>query len=430
MNRIKFYTLGCKVNRYETQVLMQKFANEGFVEENSDDAEVYVVNSCTVTAEGDRKTRQTVRKIRREHPDSVVALTGCYPQAFPQEAQSIIEADVITGSKDRAGLVTAVKQYMATGERVVAIAKHTQGEEFESMSASDFSEMTRAFIKIEDGCENFCSYCIIPTARGPVRSKPIMELKKELTQIGLSGYKEVVLAGINLSAYGRDLPENVRLVDAVRIACETTGIERVRLGSIEPDTISPQDISAMSQLANFCPQFHLSLQSGSDTVLKRMNRHYTTADYLSVVHEIKKQFPTAAITTDMMVGFPGETDDEHQQSVDFARLVGFSKIHVFAYSPRGATKAAQMSGQVDSATKKKRSAELSKTASELRTAFLNKMVGEQVNVLFEERSTDGNYTGYSENYTPVSVSSLEPLSGKIQQATIISVASDGCLGIV
>ncbi|MEG0852301.1 MAG: tRNA (N(6)-L-threonylcarbamoyladenosine(37)-C(2))-methylthiotransferase MtaB [Angelakisella sp.] len=429
MIRISFFTLGCKVNQYETQALSQRFSTEGFLCcPEGEDADVYIINSCTVTAQGDRKTRQLLRRLRREHPEAAIALTGCYPQAFPEEATALTEVDILTGSKDRGGLVTAVRQFLATRQRVVAIQPHRAGDSFEAMSGEDSASKTRAFIKIEDGCENFCAYCIIPYARGPVRSKPMEELHRELLQAVAAGHREVVLLGINLGSYGRDTGK--RLIDAIELSCSIEGIDRVRLGSVEPDLLTPEDIRRMSVQEKFCPQFHLSLQSGCDTVLTRMGRHYTTADYLAIVSEIRRCFPDAALTTDMMVGFPGESDQEFDLSVAFARQIGFAKIHAFVYSPRTGTPAATMSGQVTSQVKKQRINRLLAEADSLRTTFLQGMVGSVQQVLFEGGMHNGVQTGYTKNYTPVSVCETEVLKGNIISVLITEVAGDGCTGIL
>lgn len=429
MATISFFTLGCKVNQYETQVLSRLFAAEGFIcAEDGEDADVCVINSCTVTAQGDRKTRQLLRRLRREHPQGAIALCGCYPQAFPAEASALPEADIVTGSKDRAGLVAAVKLFLATRSRVVAIASHRRGESFEAMSGEEDENKTRAFIKIEDGCENYCTYCIVPYARGPVRSRPIEELRRELHACAAAGRREAVLAGINLASYGRDT--GMRLMDAVELACATEGIDRVRLGSMEPDLLTPDDLRRMGALTKLCPQFHLSLQSGCDSVLSRMGRRYTAGHYLSLVTQLRRIFPDAAFTTDMMVGFPGETDGEFAASLAFAQEVGFAKIHAFAYSPRSGTPAAVMAEQVNSQQKKQRVAALLSLAGELRARFLRGMVGTVQQVLFEGGMHDGMQTGYAKNYTPVSVRETTVLRGKIISVLVTEAGEDGCVGIV
>ena len=420
--KIAFYTFGCKVNQYETQALGQQFAAQGWevLEFDHDGAwDAVVVNSCTVTAEGDRKTRQLLRRLRREHPGAVICLTGCFPQAFPEEAAAITEADVVTGSRDRRGLSSALDRFLSTGERVVDIRPHQAGEGFESVWAGDgFGRRTRAFVKIEDGCENYCAYCVIPAARGPVRSKPMTELGTELEALARSGYREVVLSGINLSAYGREF--NCRLIDAVELAAAIPGLRRIRLGSLEPDVIGPEDFSRMAATGKVCPQFHLSLQAGCDATLRRMGRRYDTAQYLAAVEEIRRRFPLAAITTDLMVGFPGETEGDFLESVMFAKRVGFAKIHVFPYSRRPGTVAAEMPGQLSSEEKKRRARELIAVGEELRSAFLRGMVGATQEVLFEEGGPDGQ-VGYTANYTPVAVAEMEPLQGRILPVTVTGV---------
>ena len=331
--RVAFYTLGCKVNQYETQVIRQRFESDGFdIVSSNDISDIYIVNSCTVTANGDRKTRQMIRRFRRNNPNAIIALIGCFPQAFPEDAQILNDADVIIGTQNKSQVLNLVKEHMASGKRIVSILPHENHESFEKMSVSTFYERTRAFIKIQDGCERHCSYCIIPTARGPIRSKPIAELEEELKDLANSGYKEVVLVGINLSCYGLDI--GLRLIDAIRIACSIDGIERVRLGSIEPELLSDEDIISLANLDKLCDQFHLSLQSGCDATLKRMNRHYTANDYAELVGKLRDAFPNAAITTDIMVGFPGETAEEFEESRKFAEEIAFAKAHVFAYSIR------------------------------------------------------------------------------------------------
>ena len=428
--KIAFYTFGCKVNQYETQVLSQLFAAQGWeVLDFAHDApwDAVVVNSCTVTAEGDRKTRQFLRRLRRERPDAAICLTGCFPQAFPEKAGAMAEADVVTGSRDRRALAAALDRFLATRERVVEIRPHHRGEGFEAMETEDFGRRTRAFVKIEDGCENYCAYCIIPTARGPVRSKPMEDLREELVALARSGHREVVLAGINLSAYGREF--GLRLIDAIELAASVPGIRRIRLGSLEPDVIGPEDFSRMAAAGKVCPQFHLSLQAGCDATLRRMGRRYDTAHYLATAAEIRARFPLAAITTDLMVGFPGESEADFEESLAFARAVGFAKIHVFPYSQRPGTRAAELPDQIPQEEKRRRAARLLAVGEELRGAFLDAMVGTVQEVLFEETGGEGQ-TGYTPNYTPVTVLELSSLQGKILPVRITGRRGDGCAGEV
>ncbi|MBC8570949.1 tRNA (N(6)-L-threonylcarbamoyladenosine(37)-C(2))-methylthiotransferase MtaB [Zongyangia hominis] len=426
--RVHFTTLGCKVNQYETQILSQLFSQSGFdVSDSPEGADIFVVNSCTVTATGDKKTRQSLRRMKREHPGALVALTGCFPQAFPEEAAKITEADVITGSYNRKGLLPAIQKALITGERVIAITPHAKGEAFEPMEAGAFLDRTRAFVKIEDGCDRYCSYCIIPTARGPIRSKPLEELRRELVALAKRGYQEAVLVGINLSSYGRDL--GLRLIDAVELACSVDGIRRVRLGSLEPELLTGEDIERMSALPKFCPQFHLSLQSGCDATLQRMNRHYDRAEYRRIVDDLRAHFPGCAITTDVMVGFPGETEEEFAQSLQFVSDIAFAKAHVFAYSVRPGTRAASLPGQVSPTDKEARSARMIAAAGATRRAFLDRQRGLIEEVLFET-GRDGVYEGYTKNYTPVRVKSPLPLQGAVRLTEIGDNDGDVCEGVL
>lgn len=425
--KVAFYTLGCKVNLYETNVLLEKFSENGFdVVEPTEKADIYIVNSCTVTAGGDKKTRQILRRFKRQNEDAVIVLTGCFPQAFPDISDKIPEADIITGSSNRKMLLQYVVSFLQNGEKIVEIKPHERGDKFETMAIHSFHERTRAFIKIQDGCERYCTYCIIPYARGFVRSKPLEDLKTEVQALANNGYKEIVLVGINLSTYGKGT--DFRLVDAVELCASVDGIERVRLGSIEPDLLTDEDLKRMSELKEFCPQFHLSLQSGCDETLKRMNRHYDTAFYKDLVERIRKTFENSTITTDIMVGFAGETDEEFSKSVAFLKEIGFAKAHVFPYSIREGTRAAKMTNHVDAETKEKRTHIMLKAAQETRENFLKTQVGLTEEVLVETPISENLYEGYTKNYTPVRFCSKENLEGKIVKVKITSNTADFCQG--
>lgn len=421
-----FYTLGCKVNQYEAQILAQQFADAGYeIVPPEMPADVYVVNSCTVTASGDQKTRRVLRRFRALCPGATVVLTGCYPQAFPDDAARLAEADVIAGARDRAALVELVRRARETRGRIVAVTPHERGEPFEPMRAAAFRERTRAFVKIEDGCDRYCAYCIIPQARGPVRSKPPGELRAELEGLARAGYREAVLVGINLPSYGREL--GLRLIDAVELACAVDGIERVRLGSLEPELLTGGDIARMARQPKLCPQFHLSLQSGCDATLARMRRHYDTAEYTRIVQSLRAHFENCAVTTDVMVGFPGETDAEFEQSLSFVESLGLAKAHVFAYSRRPGTHAADMPGQLPASVKEARSARMIEATDRTRAAFLAGQAGRTVGVLFETRD-GGALDGYAENYTPVRVLTDEDLRGQIRRVLITSADGARCVG--
>lgn len=434
--RALFYTLGCKVNQYETQAMMRCMADNGYETgeylPGSPDAgdAVIVLNSCTVTGESDRKLRQLLRRCRRENPRAVLVLTGCLPQAFPEEAEGFAEADVVLGNAARAALPRCVNQYRELGHRIVEIPDH--GKAFESLSIDAFQGRTRAFVKIEDGCDRFCAYCVIPRARGRVRSKPIPELYSELRLLAARGYREVVLVGINLTAYGKDTGAD--LCDAVETACAVEGIDRVRLGSLEPDCLTPAVIArlALPGCSSLCPQFHLSLQSGCDATLSRMRRRYTTDEYRQVCERLREAFPGCALTTDVMVGFPGETGEEFERSRRFVEEIGFARVHVFAYSRRAGTPAATAPGQVSRAEKARRAALMADTAAAGRDAFAAAHIGRIAEVLVETREESGAALGYTRDYLPVRVLAVGdalPDPGSIVRVRLTGADEGTCTGM-
>ena len=425
--KVKFVTLGCKVNQVESEAMREALLAAGFQEAaGGETADVVVVNSCTVTATSDQKARQALRREKKRNPGAVAVLTGCWPQAFPQEAQEFLEADVVLGTARRGDLVPRLLEYLSTKQRVVDIAPHQKGEKFEKLTISAMHGRTRAFVKIEDGCDRFCSYCIIPYARGRVRSKPLEDIREEAARLGEAGYKEVVLTGINLPAYGKDLGGD--LCDAVEAACAAPGILRVRLGSLEPEQLTPPVIARLAAQEKLCPQFHLSLQSGCDDTLRRMNRHYTTAEYRQIVGDLRKAFPNCAVTTDIMVGFAGETEEEFAKSLAFAKEIAFAKVHVFAYSRRPGTRAYDMPGQVPNREKERRSREMIAATLETQRAFFVAQTGRVEEVLFEQERDRNVYEGYTRNYTPVRVASAAPLQGQILQVRLTQALEDFCLG--
>ena len=425
--KVSVITLGCKVNQYESQVLLSRLQAAGFSEcDSSEKSDIVVLNTCTVTSMSDRKTRQMLHRARRNNPGAVLVVTGCLPQAFPQAADDqLAEADIVLGNSNRASLLPDLQKFLMDRQRIVDIIPHERGEKFEPMSTNGFFEKTRAFLKIEDGCNRYCSYCIIPYARGPVRSKPTEELKNELKQLASGGYPEVVLTGINLSAYGQDL--GLTLCDAVEAACAEDGIRRVRLGSLEPEQLDENVIARLRRQKKLCPQFHLSLQSGCDETLKRMNRHYSTDEYRRIVHNLRRAFCNSAITTDIMVGFPGETEEEFEKSKEFLEEIGFAKAHVFAYSRRPGTVADRAPEQVDPKVKDDRSHRMISAAQKTRSAFLQSQCGLTEPVLFEQKCSAGVYEGYTANYTPVRTHSAEDLRGRILPVRITEAGEDFCL---
>lgn len=425
--KVKVITLGCKVNQYESEAMLSALLQNGFsLAEDKESADVVILNSCTVTAESDRKVRQLFRRAKKDNPDAVMVLSGCMAQAFPEDAQRLEEADIILGTSNRKQLLPHLMTFLSTRQRIIDIEPHTNDEKFERLQVDSFTGRTRAFVKIEDGCNRFCSYCIIPYARGRVRSKPIEDLKTELESLAAHGFKEVVLTGINLSAYGQEF--GLHLCDAIEAACAVEGIERVRLGSLEPEQLSADVIRRMAKQEKLCPQFHLSLQSGCDATLKRMNRHYTADDYRTIVRNLRAAFENAAITTDIMVGFAGETDEEFAASLAFAREIAFAKVHVFAYSRRPGTKAYNMGDQLTNAVKEQRSREMIRVTTETQQQFFSAQIGRTESVLFEREIMPGVYEGYSMNYTPVVAAFGKDVSGQILRVQIESFNDTHCIG--
>ncbi len=425
--RVSFYTLGCKVNQYETQAIAAQFQKAGFELAGPEEkADVFVVNSCTVTATGDKKTRNRLARFRRENPDAVVVLTGCFPQAFPEKAKALPGIDVVTGAGNKNRLVELTLRAISEKSRIVEIAEHTPGEGFEEMQVQDFGEHTRAFVKIQDGCDHYCSYCIIPTARGRVRSKPLEAIRRELSVLAQNGYREVVLVGINLPCYGKDL--GLRLIDAAECACSVEGIERVRLGSLEPELLTDEDMMRLAAQPKFCPQFHLSLQSGCDAILRQMNRHYTTEEYLEIVRFIRNHFENPSITTDIIVGFPGESEEHFLQSLAFVREVGFARVHCFPYSRREGTRAAALPDQLPARVKEERNRRLAAEAERCKAAFLKEQVGRTEEVLLERQREDGSFEGYTKNYTPVRIKGEGLAPGQIVLCRLDCCSEEHCLG--
>ena len=427
--KVRAYTLGCKVNQYESEAMLSMLCDSGMRKaEKGEKADVVIINSCTVTAQSDQKVRQTLRRAKKDNPDAVAVLTGCMVQAFPEESEALPEADIIIGNSGRKNLCGYIMDFISTRNRIVDIKSHENGEKFEEMKVSSYSERTRAFVKIEDGCNRFCSYCIIPYARGRVRSKPLSDLKAEIAELAANGYREIVLTGINLSCYGQEF--GLHLCDAVEAACEAEGVERVRLGSLEPEQLSPEVIERLAKQKKLCPQFHLSLQSGCDETLKRMNRHYSADEYREIVKNLRAAFDNAAITTDIMVGFAGETDEEFEKNLDFAKEISFAKVHVFAYSRRPGTRAYDAPGQVTQRVKELRSRRMIEATLETQQNFFDEQTGRTEPVLIERETSPGIYEGYTRNYTPVKIKAEAGMSikGSIVDVLINGKDESGCLG--
>ena len=388
-------------------------------------AQVCIVNSCTVTAVGDAKCRKLLHRIRRENPSCILVLCGCMPQAFADRTELFADCDIVMGNTARRDIVAVLDEYLKDRRPIIRIDEHRKDEAFEPMKISDFDERTRAFVKIEDGCNRFCSYCIIPYARGRVRSKPLDDLAAEAASLAAHGYREIVLVGINLSAYGQEL--GVDISDAVRTVCAVDGIERVRLGSIEPERMTREILTILAAEPKFCPHFHLSLQSGCDATLKRMRRHYDTAEYARIVADIRELFADPAITTDVMVGFVGESEEEFAQSLAFCDQIGFAKAHVFPYSVRKGTAAEKMEGHIDEHVKHQRAEVMIAHTAVRQREFMKAQVGKTASVLIE-RADNRFSEGYSPNYTRIRIPDVRLHAGESVPVRIVEAQDDYCVG--
>ena len=421
-----FYTLGCKVNQYETEYMAELLRNAGFeiVKEN-DEADYYIVNSCTVTATADQKTRKSIRKFKRSHPNSTVILTGCMPQAFPEEAKELIEADIVFSNKNDGDILSLINEYNLNKNRLIKIEEHKAGDNFWDCSIDRFHERIRAFVKIEDGCDRFCSYCIIPKSRGRVRSKSLDMLKNEIETLSNAGIKEIVLVGINLSAYGKG--ENFNIVDAVKICNENDKIKRIRLGSLEPDHLTDEVIDGLAKCEKLCPQFHISLQSGCDKTLKSMNRHYTADEYKALCDKLRSSFENASLTTDIMVGFNDETELDFNESLDFVKAIAFEKVHVFPYSERVGTAASKRGDNVSKQEKERRAAVMIEETEKIRHDYLKKLVGTNEKVLFENEIEPNLFQGYTKSYLPVRMKYNRNIVGEELEVKIIDYTDEFCI---
>lgn len=428
--RFAFHTLGCKVNQYETQAMESLLLGRGHTQVPfEEEADVYIINSCTVTAVSDKKSRQAVRQARKRSPGAVVALCGCFSQVSPQQAESL-PVDLIGGSGDRLGFLQALEEVVEQRARKTRLDNAMERRGFEALPAGGLEGRTRAMLKVEDGCTNFCTYCIIPYARGPVRSLPLEQARAEAERLAEEGYLEIVLTGIELSSYGRDLPGRPGTAELIETVCRAAPSLRVRLGSLEPRTVTEDFCTRLAALPNLCPHFHLSLQSGCDTTLKRMGRHYDTARYLQSVELLRRHFPKPGITTDLIVGFPGEDQGEFDQTLDFLRRCAFSQMHIFPYSRRQGTPAAALPEQVLEAEKKQRAQQAAAVADELRQNWLQSWLGETVPVLFEEEK-DGLWRGYTPQYMEVrTAADGQNLHNQFRSVQLTELGTDGVFGVL
>ena len=404
--KVAFFTLGCRVNQYESEAMTEKFIREGYtVVDSSEAADVYVINTCTVTNMGDKKSRQFISRSRRLNNDAIIAVVGCYSQMSTDEVKAIEGVNVVLGTRNKGDVVYYVNKAREEGNLQVQVGEVLKNNKFEDLNIEEYQDKTRAFLKIQDGCNRFCAYCLIPYARGSVCSKEFNKVIEEIKKLASHGFKEIILSGIHTASYGIDLEGNVTLVDLLDEIEQLNGIERVRIGSIEPAFFTPEVVERIKKMKKLCPQFHLSLQSGCDSTLKRMNRRYTSKEYEDIVSTLRCNILDVSITTDVIVGFPGETEEEFKQTYEFLSRLKLTKTHIFKYSIREATKAATMPNQVDGSVKEERSKKLIELNSINESAFISNYLNKEVDVLIEQEvnGKDAVSEGYSKNYIKVEV---------------------------
>lgn len=427
--RVAFYTLGCKVNQNETEALTGMFKSRGYeVVDFEEPADVYVINTCTVTHLGDRKSRQMIRKAVKANPQAKIVVTGCYAQTSPGEVTQIPGVNLVVGTSERGRIVDLVEE-LGDRESPLTLVKDIKEQKvFEDIPLEKIIERARAYLKIQEGCEQFCSYCIIPYARGPVRSRSIGNTIQEAQKLINAGFKEIILTGIHLGAYGKDLGEGIELGDLLAELLPLAPDVRWRLSSIEPTEVTPKILKLLVEYKNFCSHLHLPLQSAHDEILKAMNRPYTTKEYRDIVTNIRRKIPDISITTDIMVGFPGEREEQFNQGYEFIREISFSDIHVFKYSPRRGTPAAEFPGQVPPPVKEERSRKLILLAEELAENYNRKFLGNILDVLVETDLSHGYWEGHTSNYLKVQFPSWEVSRGQIVPVKIKEVQGKKCLG--
>ena len=419
MKTVAFITLGCKVNQYETNAMTQQFIEKGYkVVDHTKEADIYIVNTCTVTNMSDRKSRQMLRRVKELNKKAIVVACGCYAQVAKEELEKIEEINLVLGNNEKKEIVEHIEKYIKSKNTEKQTIPEVQTEDvmnqkkFVEFGDITFTEKTRAVIKIQDGCDRFCSYCIIPYARGRVRSRKPEHILSEIQKIAKEGIKEVVITGIHIASYGKDFKQEYRLIDLLEEMNGIEGIERIRLGSIEPLLITEEFVSRLEKLSKICHQFHLSLQSGCDETLKRMNRRYTTEEFKDITKLLRKTFEDAILTTDIIVGFPGESEEEFEKTYAFLEEIKFYKMHVFKYSPRKGTKAAVMPNQIDGNKKEERSKRLIELSNKNEKTYNQQYIGKEVEVLFEEEK-DGVWQGHTKNYILAHYKTEENLENKM-----------------
>lgn len=416
-------TLGCRVNQYETEAMTEKFIKEGYEVVNFDRcADVYVINTCTVTNMGDKKSRQMIHRARRKNPNAIIAVVGCYSQVSPQEVSKIEGVDIVLGTRNKGDILYWVNRAEKENKSFIEIDGVLKNNTFENLNIEKYQHRTRAFLKIQDGCNRFCSYCLIPFARGAVCSKEPGAVVAEVKKLAENNFKEIILSGIHIASYGSDLQGNWNLMRILQEVDKIDGVERVRIGSIDPKFFTHEVIDRIGSLQKLCPHFHISLQSGCDTTLERMNRRYTTSEYEDVLNNLRKNISGLSITTDVIVGFPGETQEEFDNTYKFLKRIELSKMHVFKYSPREGTKAAVMDNQVDGNIKEERSSRLIELDGILEKKFMDEFLGRDMDVLYERQlpGREDFYEGYTPNYIKVIAKSAENLEDSIIKTRLVS----------
>ena len=430
--KVAFSTLGCRVNHYESEAMAEKFIREGYeVTDFTEVADVYVINTCTVTNMGDKKSRQIIGRARRLNEDAIIAVVGCYSQIAPKEVSAIEGVDVVLGTRNKGDVVYYVNKARDEKAAQIYVESVLKNKKFEALNIEEYQDKTRAFLKIQDGCNRFCTYCIIPYSRGSVCSKEPRQVLDEINKLSEHGFKEIILSGIHTASYGLDLDGNITLVDLLEEIEQLEGIERVRIGSIEPAFFTPEVIEKMKKMKKLCHQFHLSLQSGCNATLKRMNRRYTAEEYENIVNILRETFDDVSITTDVIVGFPGETDEEFNECYDFLKRIKLTKTHVFKYSPREGTKAATMPNQLDGNVKDARSKALIDLNNKNEAEFTEKLLGKVVDVLLEQevKNKEGIFEGYTRNYVKVEVkNATSNMKGQIVNCRIEETCGDYAIG--
>lgn len=429
--KVALFTLGCRVNSYESEAMAEKFIKDGYeVVDFEDFADVYVINTCTVTNMGDKKSRQMISRARRKNPDAIIAVVGCYSQIASDDVAKIEGVDVVLGSRNKGEVVYWVNRTREEKKQIVEVNDVLRNKNFEELAINEYQDKTRAFLKIQDGCNKFCTYCLIPFARGAVCSKSPETILKEVKELSENGFKEIILSGVHTASYGVDLKEDWNLVRVLKEIDKVEGIERIRIGSIDPNFFTDEVIEDVSTIEKLCPHFHLSLQSGCDATLRRMNRKYTAEDYKRAVDSLRRHMRDVSITTDVIVGFPGESQEEFEATYKFLSEIKLSKMHIFKYSKREGTKAAEMPFQVDGNLKEERSKRLIDLNAKLEVEFMEKFIGREMKVLFEELHGENNnqYVGYTENYMKVVAESMEDVSGKIIKTKLLKVEGEHIIG--